>query len=155
MLLEVSCLYDIEYEFATITLCLNDQTSQYRENLKKNIFIPIRKALESKNNALLNMRNDSIAVRKICELQLRYKTLETNFIMKYEYNGDEYKIEEREDHLEVINTYATKKKQYKSYKIKGDVCNCMSYRMGNSKYGKKNCKHMEMVRKAPVELKGM
>lgn len=162
MHLTIKCEYDVLFQTARFRLTgfpkgnVPFWKDTINEPIKKNIFLPIKKALESKNNALLNMKSESKTVRYICGLHLKSKELTYDFELLYAYNGDEYKIEEHEDHILVKNVYDLKgTKKYKSYKIKNNACACMSYKMGNSRYGPKNCKHLEFVRNAPIEMEGI
>lgn len=153
---EIKCTYYVEYEEASFDINMDGWTKIFpREEIKKNVFIPLKKVLESKIGAMLNKYCDNQAVSYLCEWQIKNKEEITDwtFEMKYDHNNDEYMIEEHEDHLIVKCVYEYHKKKYKQYKIKDGKCNCFSFRMGNSKYGKKNCKHMEMVRNAPIEMK--
>jgi predicted nucleic acid-binding Zn finger protein len=141
--------YDIICQILSIKILHEDGLWDrfVEHNINKNFFLQLKKALESKVGSLLNCKSNYLFVRSICKQQIQNKELlDYELKITYRYGKDTYEILEEKPILMLCQT------KNKTYKIKNNTCNCMSFKIGNSKFGKDNCKHLEMIKVSPIEM---
>lgn len=145
--------YDIYYKEMDVIITENEGQFQkdnifVQHEVEHSVFIQLKKALESKVGSILNSKSRYDFIRYICKIQLQSEKLDYDLNITYCYMNDRYEIKEG---YPIIIKCMTKNKEYE---IKDNKCNCMSFKIGNSKFGKDTCKHLEFLKHSPYRDKG-